>query len=245
MNDTSHVTSCGRERELRERSRVRPLEHRHARIVANARVKLAVAHVERDHARGAALEQNVAEPARRGAEVEAVEPGRIDAERVERVRELPAGPRDVRRRLLDLERRLLVDLLAGLLVTRHEAGHHERLGLRPALGEPALDEEHVEPLARHDVRAASRATISASTEVSYGISASRSSARAAASSASSRARALADLDDVAVTVEDVVDDLEEQPELLRKGTPRRVGRLGHALPPRRRTSPRPRRARRS
>src|SRR5579862_8265194 len=43
------------ERELRERSRVRPLEHGHARIVANARVKLAVAHIERDHARGATL----------------------------------------------------------------------------------------------------------------------------------------------------------------------------------------------
>ena len=61
-------------------------------------MQLAVADVEGDHARGAALEEDVGEAAGRGADVEAVEAGRIDAERVEPVRELLAAARDVRRR---------------------------------------------------------------------------------------------------------------------------------------------------
>ncbi len=133
-------------------------------------MQLAVADVERDHARGAALEQHVGEPAGRRADVEAVEPGDVETERVERIRELVPGTRDVRRRRLDLERRVLVHLLAGLRVARHEPGHHERLGLRARLGEAALDEQHVEPLAEAPSSrrraTASPATISASTAVS-------------------------------------------------------------------------------
>ena len=41
---------------------------------------------------------------------------------------------------LDDELCSLVHLLPSLLVPRHEPGHDERLGLRPALGEAALDE---------------------------------------------------------------------------------------------------------
>ena len=40
----------------------------------------------------------------------------------------------------------VVDLLAGLRVARDEAGHDERLRLRAALGEAALDEQHVQAL---------------------------------------------------------------------------------------------------
>ena len=98
MNETSQATSSRRERQLGQLAGVHALEHGHARVVAQPRVQLAVADVERDHARGAALEQDVGEPARRGADVEAVEPGRVDAERVERVRELLAAARDVPRR---------------------------------------------------------------------------------------------------------------------------------------------------
>ena len=60
MNDTSQVTSCGANGSSVERARVRPLEHRHARVVADPRMELPVPDVERDHARGAALEQDVA-----------------------------------------------------------------------------------------------------------------------------------------------------------------------------------------
>ena len=74
---------------------------------------------------------------------------------------------------------------------------------------------------RHEVRAASPATISASTEVSAGISARRASARVGRL-VGERARAgLPHLGDVAVAVEDVVDDLEEQPELGGERPPRR------------------------
>ena len=114
MNETSQVTSCGANGSSVSVARVRPLEHGHARVVAEPLVQLPVADVERDHARGAALEEDVGEAAGRRADVEAVEPGRVDAERVERVRELVPAARDVRRRALDLERDRLVDLLAGL-----------------------------------------------------------------------------------------------------------------------------------
>ena len=47
----------------------------------------------------------------------------------------------------DDELRRFVHLLAGLLVAVDEARHHERLRLRAALGEPALDEEDIQALA--------------------------------------------------------------------------------------------------
>ena len=84
-------------------------------------MQLPVADVERDHARGAALEQHVGEAAGRGADVEAVEPARVDPERVERVRELLAAARNVRRRRVDRELGVLVDLLARPSVARGQA----------------------------------------------------------------------------------------------------------------------------
>ena len=113
MNDTSQVTSCGANGRLGQRARIDALEHGHARVVPDLVVQLPVAHVERDHARRAALQQHVGEPAGGGADVERVEPGDVDPERVEGVRELVPGARDVRRRLAHRERRVLVDLLAG------------------------------------------------------------------------------------------------------------------------------------
>ena len=47
---------------------------------------------------------------------------------------------------VDRELRVLVDLSAGLVVAGHAAGHHERLRLRAALRQPALDEDNVKPL---------------------------------------------------------------------------------------------------
>ena len=93
MNETSHVTSCGRDTAARVSDRAfDALEHGHARIVAELRVQLAVADVERDHARGAALEQHVAEPAGRGADVEAVDARRRRA-RTRRARARACGRR--------------------------------------------------------------------------------------------------------------------------------------------------------
>ena len=63
-------------------------------------MQLAVADVDGDDTRGAALQQDVGEAAGRGADVETVEPRRIDAELVERMRELLAAARDVLRAAL-------------------------------------------------------------------------------------------------------------------------------------------------
>ena len=82
-------------------------------------MELAVADVERDHPGRSPLEEHVGEAAGRGADVDAVEAGGIDAEPVEPVRELLAAARDVGRRALDHERGVLLHLLARLLETRH------------------------------------------------------------------------------------------------------------------------------
>jgi hypothetical protein len=104
-------------------------------------VELAPPDVERDHARSAALEEDVREAAGRSADVKGVPPCRVDSELVESVRELVAAARDVSRWLFDDELRRVVDLLAGLVVAVDESRHHERLRLRAAVGEPTLDEE--------------------------------------------------------------------------------------------------------
>ena len=109
-------------------------------------MELTVADVERDHARGTALEEDVGESAGRRAHVEAVAPRRIDSERVERVIELLAPAGDEPRTALDAQLGGLVDLLAGLRVAGNEAGEYQRLRLRSRLGEPALDEEDVQAL---------------------------------------------------------------------------------------------------
>ena len=54
-------------------------------------MELAAPDVKRDHAGGTALQQHVGEPSSRGAHVQTVEPGRVDAELVERVRQLLAA----------------------------------------------------------------------------------------------------------------------------------------------------------
>src|SRR5438067_214551 len=146
--DERHVArdELRRERELLERPGVHALDHRHARVGAKPLVELAVADVERDHARRPPLQEDVGEPARRGADVEAVETGDIDPERVERVTQLLATARDELRRRGDGELSVLLDLHAGLRVPGHAAGEDERLRLSSRLRQAALDEEDVEAL---------------------------------------------------------------------------------------------------
>ena len=114
-------------------------------------MQLPIADVERDDARSAALEQAVGESTGRRPDVQAVPAGRVDVELVERVRQLLAPARDEPRRPRDVELHLLGDLLTRLVVAPHEPRDDQSLGLCPALREPALDEQHVEPLA-HEVR---------------------------------------------------------------------------------------------
>ncbi len=186
-------------------------------------MQLAVADVERDHARRAALQEHVREAARRGADVEAVEPADVDRERVERVRELVPGPRDVRRRLLDLERDVVRHLLARLRVSRDESGHHERLRLGARLGEPALDEQDVKPLARclHAVRAANPSRFPRAPRSRPG-STPAAPARGRPRRRPAGVRLLADVEHRAVAVEQVVDQLEQRPQLDRERAPGRL-----------------------
>ena len=109
-------------------------------------MQLPVADVDGDDSGGAALEQAVREPARRGADVEAVEPGDVDSEGGERIVELVASPRDEAGAALDVDLRAVVDLLTRLLVTGDEPREHECLRLRTALRQSPLDEQHVQPL---------------------------------------------------------------------------------------------------
>jgi hypothetical protein len=64
--DERHVArdELRRERERREPARVHPLEHDHPLVPAEPGVQLAVADVERDHPRGAALQEAIGEAAR-------------------------------------------------------------------------------------------------------------------------------------------------------------------------------------
>src|SRR5262249_37443805 len=135
----------GRERQPGELARVRPLENGDARVCPQTRMELPVTDVDGGHPGGAPLEENVREAPGRGPDVEAVEPRRIEPERVEGIRQLETTPRDVRRRSLDVQVRRLVDLLPGLRMAGHEAGEDERLRPRPALRQATLDEQDVEP----------------------------------------------------------------------------------------------------
>jgi len=142
------VRIVGRKYVALEPAHVRPLENRDARVVTELRVELAVADVERGHARGARLEEAVDEAPGRGADVETVLAGDVDPEDLERVRELLAAAGDEARALGELELGSLVDLLAGLRMPSHAPGQDERLRLRAALGEPTLDEQHIQALLR-------------------------------------------------------------------------------------------------
>src|SRR3546814_4428761 len=72
----------------RDRADVRALAHVDARIGAETLVQLAVADVEGDHARRAALEQAVGEAAGRGSDVEGATARDLDVEAAQRTLEL-------------------------------------------------------------------------------------------------------------------------------------------------------------
>ena len=73
-------------------------------------------------------------------------PSSSTLELLERVRELLAAPRDEARRPVDRELGVVGHLVARLVVAGHEAREHERLRLRAALRQAALDEQDVEAL---------------------------------------------------------------------------------------------------
>ena len=116
-------------------------------------MELAVGHVEGDHRGGAALEQAVGEAAGGGAHVERAPAGRVDPERVERVGELHAPARDVRRRLghrhVGLVGHQLARLLAGRPPTRTSPAITAAAARERDLVQAALGEQGVEPPLGH------------------------------------------------------------------------------------------------
>ena len=121
MNEASTTTRSGggAKSSRREIARVDALAHVDARVVAELVGELAVADVDRDDARGAALEQAVGEAAGGRADVEAALALRRDAERVERdAVELVAAARDEARARGDGERRVARRASAPGLSTR-------------------------------------------------------------------------------------------------------------------------------
>ncbi len=96
MNERSAVTSEGRYGSVcqGERSDVRLLEDRHARIGSELPGELSGPDVHCHHMTRASLQQAVGETAGGGSRIEAVSAGRVDRERVERGGELLPSPRD-------------------------------------------------------------------------------------------------------------------------------------------------------
>src|ERR1700729_1629587 len=127
------------------------VDYGYAWIGAQAPVELAVGDVERDHVRGAALEQAVGEAASRGANVERATALDLHVQRIERVGELDPAARDERRAADELELRVVVDQLSGLLDAappgqqQHLAGDHRRRRARPRREQSALGQEAVDP----------------------------------------------------------------------------------------------------
>jgi hypothetical protein len=114
-----------------------------------------VAYVERDHPRGAGLEQAVGEAAGGGADVEAVAAGDIDLQRIQRIRELDASARDVRRWLGDEQLGVVGDEVARpagsgpVAPDPHPPGAHRLGRARARARQAALGQEGVDPSPRH------------------------------------------------------------------------------------------------
>jgi len=100
----------------------------------------------RDDSRRTRLQQAVGEAAGRCSDVDAVTPFDDHAQRVECVLQLLPAARHEARRPLDLEHRVLVELLTRLVVPWHQTRENQRLRLRAGLHEPTLDQQDVEPL---------------------------------------------------------------------------------------------------
>jgi hypothetical protein len=141
-----------RQRPGSECSGIRPLHRDDALVVAERIRELTTTHVDRIYAPCATLQQDICEAACRRAGVEAHATSRVNTKGVEGRSELVPATTDVRVTFRQRERRRCVEEVTRLAV---EAGgialphpdptcEHERLGLRPRLGEAPLDEELIE-----------------------------------------------------------------------------------------------------
>ena len=127
------------------------LVHDHARIVAQLPVELSMADIEGVHAGGSVLQQAIGEAAGGCAEVQADLAGRIDFEMLQRGLQLEAAPANESRAREDFDAAGCGHALAGLLrfavIDQNLAGHDEGLRFFPGIGQTAVQEQEVEPLA--------------------------------------------------------------------------------------------------
>ncbi len=154
--DERHVDADARDRraEIRQIARrgvprVDVLDHRDPRVAADLPVQLAVADVERDHPRGAALQPDIGKTTGGGADIKGHDAGRLNAERLECERELHAAAADPGMiRADDADVRIDGDHGAGLggavTIDIDLAGHDQRARLFPRFDQPTLDEQGVE-----------------------------------------------------------------------------------------------------
>jgi hypothetical protein len=135
-----------RERELGQRSGIRPLEDGDARVRTQPRMELAVADVDRQNPRRTCLQQTVGEASCRCTDVGTVASGGDHVTLVERVLQLLSATRHEAWRPLHVQLGALVELLTRLVMAGHQAGENERLRLRTRLRKPTLNHEHVDAL---------------------------------------------------------------------------------------------------
>jgi len=137
----------------RQRTRIHALAHDDTRILAQFPGELTVADIDGIYPLSTALHQHVGKPAGRGPDVECNPTGYVDAEMVKGVGKLDTAARDPRV-VAALERQRSVDgkLMAGFvdppIVGVDEPRKDERLRFGPAFGQPALDQELINPLLR-------------------------------------------------------------------------------------------------
>ena len=134
---------------------VLPFDDDDARVLAQFPRQLIVTDVDSPYARRAVLQQAVCEAAGGRADVQARLTSHVEVERAERRFELQAAATDVARHLAfqaNVERRVdhLAGLVGPLLGDEHLAGENQRLRPRPALGQPAFDDQLVESFLRHE-----------------------------------------------------------------------------------------------
>jgi hypothetical protein len=150
----AHEVDRAREIGRSEVARIEALDDDDACVVSQLPVQLTMANVERYHSGSAALKQYIGEAAGRGADVEALPSRQIDAERLERVRQLETA--SARVRMIGREERdcrLIVDCGARLrrraIVDGNLSGQDERARPLARGRQPAFDDELIQANAGH------------------------------------------------------------------------------------------------
>src|SRR5579863_8219029 len=129
-------------------SRVHAFADHHAWVVAQLPIELAVANVDRPHARCAALEQAIGEAAGGGADVETNAALDVDGPMIESRRQLVTAAADEGHALKQLDLSIAGHAVAGLFgflaVEEHVPGENQSLRLFARIGQTAINQDLIE-----------------------------------------------------------------------------------------------------